>query len=124
MLMTSFEKFHGDKLSRMTYFNKFHGHPHNHENLCQQVSSFKECGQYVNLLNKTAEGNSLNYYQRCPTQTPTLNFISNFIFYKSIFHHRRNSPVRKPPNIFGIVRTQVLCRITYIENPRQQKLGR
>ena len=64
--MTSFEKFRGDKLSRMTYFNKFDGHPHNRENLCPQVSSFKEYGQYVNFLNKTAEGKLLHYYQRHP----------------------------------------------------------
>ena len=53
--MTGFEKFRGDKLSRI-YFNKFQGHPQNRENLCPQVSSFKEYGQYVNFLNKTAEG--------------------------------------------------------------------
>ena len=64
--MTSFEKFRGDKISRMTYFNKFHGHPHNPENLCPQVSSFKEYGQYVNFLNKTAAEKLLHYYQRCP----------------------------------------------------------
>ena len=66
LLMTSFEKFCRDKLSRMTYFNKFHGNPHNRENLCPQVSSFKEYDQYVNFLNKTAEGKSLHYYQRRP----------------------------------------------------------
>ena len=59
--MTSFEKFRGDKLSRMTYFNKFHGHPRIRENLCPQVSSFKEYGQYVNFLNKSAEGKPLHY---------------------------------------------------------------
>ena len=64
LLMTSFEKFRRDNLSRMTYFNKFHGHPHNRENLCPQVSSFNEYDQYVNFLNKTAEGKSLHYYQR------------------------------------------------------------
>ena len=64
--MTSFEKFRGDKISRMTYFNKFHGHPHNPEYLCPQVSSFKEYGQYVNFLNKTAAEKLLHYYQRCP----------------------------------------------------------
>ena len=116
--MTSFEKFCRDKLSRMTYFNKFHGNPHNRENLCPQVSSFKEYDQYVNFLNKTAEGKSLHYYQRRPhLQPPTSDFISNFIFDKSIFHHCRNSPVEKLPiydearincntSIFGILRTQ------------------
>ena len=66
LLMTSFEKFRRDNLSRMTYFNKFHGHPQNRENLCPQVSSFKEYDQYVNFLNKTAEGKSLHYYKRRP----------------------------------------------------------
>ena len=59
--MTSFEKFRGDKLSCMTYFNKCQGHPHNSENLWLQVSSFKEYGQDVNFLNKTAEGKLLHY---------------------------------------------------------------
>ena len=64
LLMTSFEKFRRDRLSRMTYFNKFHGSRHNRENLCLQVSSFKEHDQYVNFLNKTAEGKSLHCYHR------------------------------------------------------------
>ena len=55
LLMTSFEKFRTDKLSRMTYFNTFHGHSHNRGNLCPHVSSFKGYGQYENFLNKTAE---------------------------------------------------------------------
>ena len=55
LLMTSFEKFRGDKLSRMTYFNTFHGHSHNRGNLCPHVSSFKGYDQYENFLNKTAE---------------------------------------------------------------------
>ena len=85
LLMTSFEKFRRDKLSCMTYFNKFHGHPHNRENLCPQVSSFKEHDHYVKFLNKTAEGKSLHYYQRRPLPNlqhqisfQTLLFTSRF----------------------------------------------
>ena len=59
--MTSFEKFREDKISPMTYFNKFHEHPNNPENLCPQVSSLKEYGQYVNFLNKTTEGKLLHH---------------------------------------------------------------
>ena len=66
LLNTSFEKFCGDKLSRMTYLDKFHVHQHNCKNLCPQISSFKENGQYVNFQNKTAEGKSLHYYQTRP----------------------------------------------------------
>ena len=85
LLMTSFEKFRRDNLSRMTYFNKFHGHPQNRENLCPQVSSFKEYDQYVNVLNKTAEGKPLHYYQKRPHPSlqhqisfQTLLFTSRF----------------------------------------------
>ena len=83
--MTSFEKFRGDKISRFTCLNKFHGHPHNRENLCPQVSSFKEYDQYVNVLNKTAEGKPLHYYQKRPHPSlqhqisfQTLLFTSRF----------------------------------------------
>ena len=83
--MTSFERFRRNKLLHMTYFNKFHGKRHNRENLCPQASSFKEYDQYVNFLNKTAEGKSLHYYQRRPhpkllhqISFPTLLLTSRF----------------------------------------------
>ena len=83
--MTSFEMFRGDKISRMTYFNKFHGHRHNRENLCPQVSSFKKYGQYVNFLNKTAEGKLFHYYQRC--SHPNVQYQVSFqtLFFTSQF---------------------------------------
>ena len=65
----------------MTYFNKFHGHPDNRENLCPQVSSFKEYDQYFNFLNKTAGGKSLHYYHRCPH----LNFQHQISFQTLLF---------------------------------------
>ena len=85
LLMTSFEKFCSDKLLRVTYFNKFLGHSHNRENLCPQVSSFKEYGQYVNILNKTTEGKSLHYYQKRPS--PNLQHQISFqtLFFTSRF---------------------------------------
>ena len=79
LLMTSFEKFCGDKLLRVTYFNKFHGHSHNRENLCPQVSFFKEYGQYVNILNKTTEGKSLHYYAPTPTSSIRFHFKLYFL---------------------------------------------
>ena len=82
LLMISFEKFHGDTLSRMTYFNKFHGHPDNHENLCSQIFFFKEYGQYVNFLNKTA-GYLLNCYiitRDTPTPTSSIRFHFKLYF--------------------------------------------
>ena len=86
--MTSFEKFRRDKLSCMTYYNKFHGHPHNRENLCLQVSSFKEYDQYV----------IVTLLPEAPPPPPAASdFISDFIIYNSIFHHCHNSPVEKPP---------------------------
>ena len=85
LLMTSFEKFCGDKLLRVTYFNKFHGHSHNRENLRPQVSSFKEYGQYINILNKTTEGKSLHYYHKRPN--PNLQHQISFqtLFFTSRF---------------------------------------
>ena len=87
LLMISFEKFLGDTLSRMTYFNEFHGHPDNHENLCSQVFSFKEYGQYVNFLNKTADY-LLNCYiitRGTPTPTSSIRFHFKLYFLQADF---------------------------------------
>ena len=85
LLMTSFENFRGDTLSRMTYFNKFHGHSDNRENLCSQVFSFKEYGQYVDFLNKIAEGKSLHYYQRHPHPNVQHQISFQTLFFTSQF---------------------------------------